>query len=407
MNHPFKVSNNFKNGHQVYNANYIKSIPIQGTPQNNQTLIYDKNLKSFKFDSITQITNNWDYLFTYGNNMFPVNNINKLHLPTIQNYRGGILASNGKIYCIPHGSTSVLIIDTLNDTYDNTTITGISPNYYSSGVLAKNGKIYAAPSLRNNDKILVIDTNINTFYYISGVPTVVINQWWGGCLAPNGKIYFISQGNPRILVVDPISDTFTTIEHSVTNPGQWCGGVLAPNGLIYCIPFNSQYVAIIDPVNNTFNPTGINLASFGITGLGGNWASGVLGINGKIYCVPRTSNIVLIIDPNTNTVDYTSIVIDPERSDSVPKWFGGTLSPSGDIYMMPFNDKRLLIVNTNNNTFKTISDIGSGNSDWVGSVLAPSGKIYGIPNNVNDVLIIKTGIPTNPLWMISREFNKL
>lgn len=39
---------------------------------------------------------------------------------------GGVLAPNGKIYGIPHDSTSVLIIDPATNTANTTAITGLS-----------------------------------------------------------------------------------------------------------------------------------------------------------------------------------------------------------------------------------------------------------------------------------------
>jgi len=49
-----KVSNGFKNNQPVYNASHIKNININGTPQNNETLIYNNN-NSFSYNSITNL----------------------------------------------------------------------------------------------------------------------------------------------------------------------------------------------------------------------------------------------------------------------------------------------------------------------------------------------------------------
>ena len=57
---------------------------------------------------------------------------------------GGVLASNGKIYGIPHRSTSVLEIDPENRT-TSTFGSSLGDFKYSGGVLAPNGKIYCVP----------------------------------------------------------------------------------------------------------------------------------------------------------------------------------------------------------------------------------------------------------------------
>ena len=72
-----------------------------------------------------------------------------------EKYIGGVLAPNGKIYCIPVNSTQILVIYPSNDT------TFLSGNFsgtvkWQGGVLASNGKIYCVP--RNSTQILVIDT---------------------------------------------------------------------------------------------------------------------------------------------------------------------------------------------------------------------------------------------------------
>ena len=90
------------------------------------------------------------------------------HNPTItglsadtSKYGGGVLAPNGKIYCIPSNATNVLIIDPTTNTADTTTITGLTgTNKYSSGVLAPNGKIYGTPFDSTN--VLQINTGLPT-----------------------------------------------------------------------------------------------------------------------------------------------------------------------------------------------------------------------------------------------------
>ena len=71
-------------------------------------------------------------------------------------YIGGVLAPNGKIYCVPRNATQILVIDPT----DNTTelfgsISGTSKYY--GGVLAPNGKIYCVPL--NATQVLVIPTS--------------------------------------------------------------------------------------------------------------------------------------------------------------------------------------------------------------------------------------------------------
>ena len=91
------------------------------------------------------------------------------------------------------------------------------------------------------------------------------------------------------------SQTTTTFGNFGTNTTKWYGGVLAPNGKIYCIPSNAATVLEIDPVNKTIAPSGSVGTSVA------KWAGGVLAPNGKIYGIPSNAATVLEIDPVNQT----------------------------------------------------------------------------------------------------------
>jgi hypothetical protein len=59
----------------------------------------------------------------------------------------GVLASNGRIYGIPHGSGSVLIIDPATNRTDTTALAGLGSGSFKwhGGVLAGNGQICGIP----------------------------------------------------------------------------------------------------------------------------------------------------------------------------------------------------------------------------------------------------------------------
>ncbi len=72
-------------------------------------------------------------------------------------------------------------------------------------------------------------------------------KWWGGVLAPNGKIYGIPYSSASVLVIDPARNTTdTTSIAGLTGEGKWAGGVLA-NDQIWGVPCDSASVLIIDP----------------------------------------------------------------------------------------------------------------------------------------------------------------
>jgi len=129
---------------------------------------------------------------------------------------------------------------------------------------------------------LTFSKTTNSFGSLSGA-----GKWFGGVLAPNGKIYGIPFNNTKILEIDPTTNT-TTLFGSFSGSFKWLGGVLAPNGKIYGIPLNSNQVLEIDPATNT-------TTLFGSFSGGVKWVCGVLAPNGKIYGIPYNSTQILEI----------------------------------------------------------------------------------------------------------------
>ena len=78
--------------------------------------------------------------------------------------------------------------------------------------------------------------DVSTFGSLAGT-----NKWYGGVLAPNGKIYGIPFDASTILEIDPETQTTSTFG-SLAGSAKWVGGVLAPNGKIYGIPFGASTI---------------------------------------------------------------------------------------------------------------------------------------------------------------------
>ena len=114
-------------------------------------------------------------------------------------------------------------------------------------------------------------------------------KWYGGVLAPNGKIYGIPANSTQVLCVDPETHT-TELFGNLTGSGKWYGGVLAPNGKIYGIPGQSNQILCIDPETHTTELSGDLSGAY-------KWHGGALASNGKIYCIPCVSTQILCIDP--------------------------------------------------------------------------------------------------------------
>lgn len=336
-----------------------------------------------------------------GIDMFPENNLSTI-TTTSNNYGGGVLAPNGKIYYIPLNASNVGVMDPSDNSF--TTIlsseTALSSSLkYNGGILAPNGKIYCIPF--NASNVGVIDPRTDSFTTISG-PNLATQKYVGGVLAPNGNVYCIPFNASNVGVINTNNDSFTTIlsaETTLSSANKYAGGVLAPTGNVYCVPYNSSNVGIIDPINHTFTTI---LSSESALSSTDKYAGGVLAPNGKIYCVPFNSSNVGVIDPFNGSLTIISI------SDAGnEKYYGGALAPNGKIYCVPYNASNVGVVDPITNTFDVITGLTSSLNKYVGGVVAPNGKIYCVPFDQTNTLVIKTGIPSEGSWILQPEFNKL
>ena len=247
--------------------------------------------------------------------------------------------------------------------YDSSAIFGISDRWWG-GALAPNGKIYGIPN-STGSSVLVIDPRFGTATTFSSAG----GSYRGGSLAPNGKIYTIPDSSTNtILEIDPDSNTSTTFGNLSAVTKGWSGGVLSPNGKIYGIPHDATTVLEIDPVARTATTFGGTLS--GAT----KWDGGVLAPNGKIYGIPSSSTSILKIDPVAQTATTFGSI--------TSGYSGGVLHSNGKIYAVREGvGYDLLQINPSNDTVSivSISINGIPGGSWRGGVLGANGKMYFIP----------------------------
>ncbi|EGD77120.1 hypothetical protein PTSG_07454 [Salpingoeca rosetta] len=220
--------------------------------------------------------------------------------------------------------------------------------------------------------------------------TAASPQWYGGVVAPNGKIYAVPSNASAIMVLDPETrqvDTAAIPVNSSVNRA-WAGAALAPNGKIYCVPSKSRSVLVVDTNTNMADATSIpiDLASgYSDKAL---FEDAVLADNGMIYGMPRSSDFVLVVDPATNSVDTTTLPVMPGDD----KWVGAVRDGNGMIFGIPHTADVVLVIDTQAASLGTVDthsiNVPSGLQKWAGGVLAGNGKIYGIPHTASTVLVI-------------------
>ena len=144
-------------------------------------------------------------------------------------------------------------------------------------------------------------------------PTILTTGNWRpvgasarGVLARNGLIYYApsDSATTSILVLDPSTDTYSTITGGASFTGGFGAGVLADNDCIYWAPGTQTYVLIYNTITNTVSTIASGNAVTFVSGAG--WLGGTLAPNGKIYWSPAVypypgvPNTILVVVPSTN-----------------------------------------------------------------------------------------------------------
>ncbi len=253
-------------------------------------------------------------------------------------YRGGCLAPNGRdIYCCPQNAQDILVINTHTDTTSFIAgVNGAAGGWYGCCLSPETGLIYCCPY--NETRVLIINPSNNTFDLTSltGL-SAFTNKYTGCCLAPNGLIYCSPDTEQNVLIIDPVNLTLDTTTIAGLSPAslKWEGIVTANNGFLYCIPRNITSILVINPATNT--------SSFitGVTAGTGSRRGGVLAPNGKIYCSPTTFTTVLVIDPSDDSFTESSIT---GLSADSGKYIGVNIGIDGNLYFIPANASNVMKV---------------------------------------------------------------
>jgi hypothetical protein len=337
----------------------------------------------------------------------------------VKYYAGGVLAPNGKIYCIPCNATNVGIIDPYTDTIDTTTISNLpftATNKYLGGILAPNGNIYCIPDVATNVGIInpVTNTFDTTTISMTTFPDLSANnKFWGGVLALNGKIYCAPRTVNFIGVIDTLTNTYSSVPFTISPPGavyRYAGGALGSNGNVYFCPFAADKVLRIRPSDNSLNQFG----TFGLDYGGGRYYGACTGPDGNVYFPPYHQDGFVHVDVSSETMVFDCSFNIALGSNGASQ--GISLGMDGVLYGIP---GPTATVKTQNKLFyfNTITKTGGiipvnfarnagASGKWFGGVLAPNGKIYMIPHEYSHVGIIKTGVPLLSNWMIASQFNK-
>jgi len=255
--------------------------------------------------------------------------------------RGGVVPGGEVVYFTPSSSTTALRMTNYAGAAGEGVIGNSTFGSFGSGtdkwigaVLAQNGKIYCIP--HNATNVLVIDPTDDSSYTFGTLDSGGA-KWWGGCLSPiNGKIYAMPYDSDTVLVIDPATDTLSTIGPIPSvgaTSARFAGCALGTNGKLHGIPYNSASVLAVDTLSDT-------VSVFGSVGGGtAKWEGGALGTDGRIYAAPLDAASILVIDPLTEATETFG-----SFASGGTKWRNPVLVRTGQILMMPASASSPMLV---------------------------------------------------------------
>ena len=294
-------------------------------------------------------------------------------------FSGAVLAPNGMVYFIPAHADVVGKFDPTVPTPFTGAFsdidTGLGTDYpsqrkFHDGVLAPNGKIYCVPA--TPDVIGVIDPSTDTFSTIdvsSSIDKTTDDKFYNGILAPNGFIYFVPRNAHGMGVFNPVSESFSIMSdfHTMKAWGGMC--LRAADGVTNGATLSMALCDLTDPLQQWDYDASTKAMKLGTTGKcldasQRNTEGGLVHMwgcddtliaqswdytlsNGRFKstdgtCLDTSAGGQTAASPvhmwgcNDSPGEYQNNqrwIVDFLKQDA--KWFGGLLAPSGDIILAP------------------------------------------------------------------------
>ena len=296
-------------------------------------------------------------------------------------WHGGVVAPDGKVYCIPCSGTAVLVVDAARGAAETFGNAGGSQAYkWNRACVGANGKIYAMPS--HHPSVLVIDPATRQLTLL-GHHEGRGSKWNDAISSPHdGRVYGLPFDASQLLVIDPARGTSHTTGSFGGGKYKWRVGLLAPDGRIFGMPYNHEAVLVIDPAAG--GAVGLLPLPPSVAHQQAKWNGAVVGADGCIYAIPCNATAVLRIDPST---DELSLFGECGRGQS--KWRNGVLEPtSGAIFAAPFDAPGVLMIEPRTSSVRILGELGSQKGKWADCTLGGDGRVYACPHTARGVLVV-------------------
>jgi len=321
-------------------------------------------------------------------------------------HQGGVLLLDGRVFCVPMGSTVARIYDPVTDTLITPSGTYGGSSDHSGAILLPNGRVYCVP--QNITIARIYDPATNTLSTPAGTFPAGAAKYAGGVLLSDGRVFCVPRQFATARIYDPVNNDLTTPSgtYNADPEGSRFGATLLLDGRVFMAPEavpNATFV-IYSPFNDTLTtPLGTYIPPSG-------FESCVLMPDGRVFCVPDESVVgqALIYNPTTN------IITTPNMQGK--DYTGGCLLPDGRVFCAPAGPTgggtaRVYdpISNTTTTPTGTVWTL-AGYNGFIGAVLMQNGNVFMVPGWSTRAVIAKisyTGPNFSPALINGPFYNKL
>ena len=303
----------------------------------------------------------------------------------------------------PRQVNKMLEIDPTDDSMTLLSLTSVSSNEFTGGVLASNGNIYC-PAFNGGSTILEFNPADGSSTRLT--PSGSYNtQNIGGATLPSGKVLFQPRNSGGAFTIyDPATNTASSSGKTLSESFEYMGCVPHTNGNVYVMPFNGQQVSYYNEDSNSW--TDVDVSSV----IGNNIGAcqgGVTMADGRIVGVKYGTNGLFVFDPSDDS--FYLDTYGTSWTTNSQAYIGGALGADGNVYFANFNltFSEEHIFDTQANTVTRNTGITENRQDNVGAVATPNGHVYFVPNSgTNLAKKDTTGSTSYTDTLKSPHFNK-
>lgn len=279
---------------------------------------------------------------------------------TTQEYQGLIPAPNGFLYGTVSSGTTILKITPSTGACTEFGSISVQNVKYGSGCLIGT-KIYFCPM--NATSVLVLETNDDTITYfdIAGAETTAMSgdltgadKWWGFCLGSDGFIYGIAFMATEVIRINPATNAITFLDKTglvafgagdLIGSGKWDGGTSYGN-YVFGSPSGKGTALKIDIAGLICTEVGTFLAG------GNRYSYPIVLKNGKILFAGYGETDVKIFDPSDNSVTTATGTF----SGSAAYCLGGTNFIDGRVLLSGGGASKMYIYDPDTNVLAPFGD---------------------------------------------------